>query len=205
MLPFLAALLVVSVQDDASLSPASSYDEVVEFELPADGELLLEGRGPTAVVEYEVRFEGSLHVMTQSELDLYVQIDDAQTLSKLDSDDGSRPTMRLDVKGGERLAILVAGEPGVTGPLTLRIHSSLESEETRAAAAKGTEALERARDLLEEGDRARAREQARTRSVPPLGRAANPGHSGRRALPTMTRCPSNTTRCASPSRPLRAG
>ena len=45
---------------EAAAAPASPFDQVVELEFTADDEALIEGHGPTQVVEYEVLFDGTL-------------------------------------------------------------------------------------------------------------------------------------------------
>jgi hypothetical protein len=87
-------------------------------------EPLIEGRGPTVVVEYEVEFDGTLHVWTESELDIFLQVDDATEARPLVADDnsggGTTPYLKLDVEKGDWLMVLAAGGPGDTGALTLR-------------------------------------------------------------------------------------
>lgn len=75
MLALLAAAALAFAQD-AKPIPPTPYDRVFELEITADDPLLIEGRGPTVVVEYEVEFSGTLHVWTRSELDLFLQVDD---------------------------------------------------------------------------------------------------------------------------------
>jgi CHAT domain-containing protein len=162
MLPLLAALALAPPQGlGLEPFPASPFDRVIELEIAADDEPLIDGRGPTVVAEYLVEFEGTLHVWTRSEMDLFLQVDDVQAFGTLGADEdsggGSTPYVHMEVRGGERLAILVAGGTGVTGLLTLRVMAAPETEVTRTAAATGHDALERARRLASEGDRAGSR------------------------------------------------
>jgi tetratricopeptide (TPR) repeat protein len=160
--PLLAAVLLAPPQGlDLEPAPPTPYDRVVELEITADDEPLIEGKGPTAIVEYQVAFNGWLHVWTQSELDLFLQVDDMEAFRTLASDDdsggGTTPYVRIHVHGGHRLAVLVAGDPGVMGSSTLRIHATPETEETVAAAERALEDLERARELLGQGNRTSSR------------------------------------------------
>ena len=50
--------------------PPTPYDRVIELEITAADPVLVDGRGPTVVVEYEVEFEGTLHVWALSDMDL---------------------------------------------------------------------------------------------------------------------------------------
>ena len=69
-------LTSVLAQDPGPI-PASPHDQVVELEITAEDEPAIEGRGPTVVAEYEVDFDGTLHVWTDSEFDLFLRVDDA--------------------------------------------------------------------------------------------------------------------------------
>jgi CHAT domain-containing protein len=161
----LAALLCVSAtlppQDDISLL-STPFDQVVELELAEDDEALIDGRGPTAVVDYEVRFDGWLHVWAESELDLFLQLDDVRAFETLTSDDdsggGTTPYVSLPVRNGTRIALLVAGHPGDAGEFTLLVRSALEPLEVRIAAAELFSSVAEAERLTDEGERDGARE-----------------------------------------------
>lgn len=132
----LAALLVLA--QELEPLPSLPYDRVEELELFADDPELVEGWGPTAIVEYEVEFDGTLNVWAESELDLFVQLDDALEGRRLHGDDdsggGTTPYLGWEVEEGQRLAVLVAAKPGESGEATLHLVAAPESEETRAAA-----------------------------------------------------------------------
>ena len=157
----LAAIPLLLAQESESIPP-TPYDRVIELEITADDEPAIEGRGPTVFAEYQVEFDGTLHIWTRSELDLFLQVDDAAEARPLASDDnsggGTTPYVSLDVEPGAWLAILVAGAPGSTGPMSLHLVAAPETEATRAAAAAARGAVREARRLLREGDRASARD-----------------------------------------------
>jgi len=142
--------------------PPTPYDRVVELGITPDDEPAIEGHGPTVVVEYEVEFDGTLHVWTTSELDLFLQVDDAAEARQLASDDnsggGTTPYLALDVKRGDWLAVLVAGEPGATGPLTLHLVAAPKSEAGHLAEMAAQAALRESARLVREGSQAQARE-----------------------------------------------
>ena len=179
--PLLYLAAAIPLQDDAP-PPASPFDQVVELELSAEDPALIDGQGPTAVVEYEVQFEGTLHVWTsQSEIDLYLQVDDASAMRTLvadgDSGGGTTPYVELELAPGTQLAILVAGTVGSSGPLALHFAAAPENATTLAAAAKGREALAIGRSLASEGDQAAARDVV-TGAIRKLVAAASTSHSG---------------------------
>jgi CHAT domain-containing protein len=163
VLPLLAALVLAPPQD-VEPAPPSPFDRVIELELTADDPALIDGRGPTAIAEYPVEFEGTLHVWTRSELDLFLQIDNLLDASSLALDDdsggGTTPYVPLEVQKGDQLAILVAGDYGVTGSLTLHLIAAPETEVTRAATATVKGALLEGARLVIQGDRSGARELA---------------------------------------------
>ncbi|MFT5049214.1 MAG: hypothetical protein ACI8QZ_000604 [Chlamydiales bacterium] len=159
---FPALLATLALAQDLEPVPPSPYDQVIELEITAEDEPAIEGHGPTVFAEYEVDFDGTLHVWTTSELDLFLQVDDAAEARTLASDDnsggGTTPYVSLDVKRGAYLAILVAGDPESTGSLSLHLAAAPETEATRAAAAAGRDAIGEARRLLREGDQTSARD-----------------------------------------------
>jgi hypothetical protein len=82
LLHLLIAVPLVLAQDP----PLSPFDEVHELELGAEDEALVEGHGPAQIVEYEIEFDGTLHVWTHSELDLFLRVEDGEGASSWRSD-----------------------------------------------------------------------------------------------------------------------
>jgi len=162
MLPTLLATLPLLLAQDSEPLPPSPFDRVIELEITEHDEPAIEGHGPTAIAEYEAEFTGTLHIWTESELDLFLQVDDAAEARPLASDDnsggGTTPYMALAVKRGDWLMALVAGAPGATGPLTLHLIAAAETEVSRAASILARETLGAATRLAEEGQRTAARD-----------------------------------------------
>jgi len=142
--------------------PPTPFDRVIEFEITEYHEPAIEGHGGTVVAEYEIEFDGTLHAWATSELDLFLRIDDANEARPLASNDnaggGTTPYVSLDVERGDWLVVLVAGDPGSTGSLSLHLIAAPETEATRAAATAGRDALREARRLIRERDQASARD-----------------------------------------------
>jgi hypothetical protein len=161
MLSALVATLALLLAQDDEANPSTSGDRIVDLVISADDELLIEGHGPTVVSEYEVEFDGTLHVWTTSELDLFLQVADAEA-RVLASDDnsggGTTPYLGLEVKQGDGLTILVAGAPDATGSLTLHLIAAPATETGRAAVRVANAAVRDAARLAKEGQRAEARE-----------------------------------------------
>ena len=162
MLPTLFATLSLLLAQDSEPIPASPHDRIIELEITEHHEVALEGRGPTAVAEYEVQFDGTLHIWTRSELDLFLRVDDASEARPLASDDnsggGTTPYVALEVETGDWLVVLIAGEPGAKGPLTLHLTTAVETEAGRAAAKLARDTRVAATRLLGEGQRTAARD-----------------------------------------------
>jgi len=160
MLPALLALIPLLVAQESKPVPPTPFDRVLELEIRADDEPAIEGHGPTVFAEYEVEFEGALHVWATSELDLFLQVDDAAEARPLASDDnsggGTTPFLRIDVEPGDWLVVLVAGYPESTGPLTLHLIAAPETEAGRLAATAARDALRDTTRLVDEGQRAEA-------------------------------------------------
>ncbi len=154
---------LVSVQDDSPIPP-TPFDRELLLELTADDPSLIDGRGPTQVVEYTAEFEGTLHVWTSSELDLSLRVEDASTTSLLAEDDdsggGSTPYVRLEVERGQRVALFVAGSAGegAVGELLLRLIAAPETAKTREAGAAARGTLDEVARLRADGDLASARD-----------------------------------------------
>ena len=161
ILTLLASLPFLLVQDSEPIPP-TPFDRVIELEITAADEPAIEGHGPTGFAEYEVQFDGTLHVWATSELDLFLQVDDAAEARTLASDDnsggGTTPYVSLDVERGDWLVVLVAGDPGATGPLSLHLIATPESEAGRLAEIAAQDALRDSTRLVSEGRRAEARE-----------------------------------------------
>jgi len=179
MLPALLALIPLLVAQESEPVSPTPYDRVLELEIRADDEIAIEGHGPTAFAEYEVEFKGTLHVWTTSELDLFLQVDDAAEARTLASDDnsggGTTPYLPIDVEPGDWLVILVAGGPESTGPLTLHLIASPETEAGRAAEKAARDALRDVTLFVNEGHRAEARE-AMTKALPQVLDTAGSNH-----------------------------
>jgi len=161
LLALLATLPLLLVQESEPIPP-SPYDRVIELETTEHDEPAIEGRGPTVFAEYEVQFEGTLHVWTTSKLDLFLQVDDAAEARPLASDDnsggGTTPYIALEVQTGDWLVILIAGEPEATGSLTLHLIAAVETEADQAAEKLARETLGAATRLADDGQRTAARD-----------------------------------------------
>lgn len=109
------------------------------LELTAEDPIAIEGLGPTQVVEYLVEFEGTLHIWTESELDLFLRVDNVVEMTPLAEDDnsggGKTPYLQLEVNAGDQLAVFVAGQANSTGLLTLNLVAAPETSVTREAGA----------------------------------------------------------------------
>ncbi|MFT5477940.1 MAG: CHAT domain-containing protein/tetratricopeptide (TPR) repeat protein [Planctomycetota bacterium] len=159
--PLLACLPLVLAQNDARIRP-TSHDRVLELEISEYDEPAIDGHGPTVYAEYEVGFDGALHVWTSSDLDLFLRIDDALAARPLASDEnsggGTTPYVTLDVHVGDVLVAFIAGTPGSTGALSLHMVAGLETEAGRATARIARDASRTAASLVTDGRRAEARE-----------------------------------------------
>ncbi|MFT7480333.1 MAG: hypothetical protein ACI80N_003641 [Gammaproteobacteria bacterium] len=163
MLPILLATVPLLLAQESTPVLPAPFDRTLELEITEYDEPAIEGHGPTAVAEYEVEFEGTLHVWTESDLDLFLRVDDAAEARPLASDDnsggGTTPYIALEVRQGDWLVVLVAGNPGATGnlSLTLRLIAAAQIEAGRAAERLGRVVLAAARRLMEEGEHDAAR------------------------------------------------
>jgi hypothetical protein len=124
MLTLLALVPLVFAQETTPIAP-SPFDEVHELELSEEDEALVEARGPAQLVELEVEFEGTLHIWTTSELDLFLRVEDADD-SELLAEDGNSgggvtPYLRLEVSEGDVVAVIVAGLEGALGSAALHL------------------------------------------------------------------------------------
>jgi len=178
MLTLLTTLPFLLAQNSEPIPP-TPFDRVIELEITAADEPAIEGHGPTGFAEYEVEFDGTLHVWTTSELDLFLQVDDAAGALTLASDDnsggGTTPYVSLDVELGDWLVVLVAGDPGVTGPLALHLIATPASEAGRLAEIAAQEALRESARLVSEGRRADALE-AMAKALPKVMDTAGLDH-----------------------------
>jgi len=161
VLSLLATLSLVCAQDSEPAS-ATLFNRVVELAMTAADEPAIDGHGPTAFAEYEVEFDGTLHIWTTSELDLFLRVDDATAGRPLASDDnsggGTTPYLALEVEAGDWLVALVAGAPGVTGSCSLNLIGVPETDAGQAAERAAINALRKSAGLVENGERAAARE-----------------------------------------------
>lgn len=156
MLILLASLPLACAQAGEPVPP-TPYDRVVELEIAVENPVPVEGRGAAVANEYRVDFDGTLHVWVQSELELFLRVEDGRS-GELLAEGGApgprqTPYLQLAVKPGARLAILVAAAPGAAGELQLHLSAAPESAVTRAAAAAWRDAFDeivrlgRARDM----------------------------------------------------------
>ena len=179
MIPTLLTSLALLLVQDSGPIPPTPYDRVIELEITEHDEPAIEGRGSTAVAEYEVEFDGTLHIWTTSELDLFLQVDDAAEARPLVSDDnsggGTTPYIALRVQPGDWLVILIAGDPQSTGALTLHLIAAPESEAGRAAEKAARDALRDGTRLVNQGQRAAARE-VMSKALPQVVDAAGADH-----------------------------
>ena len=150
----LLCLLVAAQSDD--LLPPHPLDRVVELELTVDEPLRY---------EYVSEFDGTLHIWTNSELDLGLRVEvisDEKLLAEdHDSGGGTTPYIRLEVEFGDDLAIQVAQWEGAdppSGALTLHLIVAPETEATRAVASVARETAKAANKLIKGGDLAGAHE-----------------------------------------------
>ena len=162
MLPASLACLALAIAQEAEPVPGTPFDRVMELELTESDEPAIEGHGPTTLAEYEVQFDGTLHIWTASELDLFLQVDDAAEARPLasdgDSGGGTTPYLELEVEKGDWLVVLVAGDPGATGSLSLHLIATPESEAGRLAEAAAQNALRESARLIGEGRQVDARD-----------------------------------------------
>jgi len=174
-----ALLAALALAQDPEPVPPTPHDRVIELEITAGDEPAIEGHGPTVIAEYEVEFDGTLHVWTTSELDLFLRVDDASEARPLASDDnsggGTTPHLQLDVEEGDWLVVLVAGDAGVTGSLTLHMIAIPETKAGRLAKSAAQDALREIRRLVNDGRRAEARE-IMAQVLPDVMGTAGPDH-----------------------------
>jgi len=181
MLPGLFACLALAFAQATEPISDTPFDRVIELQITAADEPAIEGHGPTVLAEYEVEFDGALHVWTNSKLDLFLRVDDASKARPLASDDdsggGTTPYLELDVGKGDWLMVLIAGDPGATGPLTLHLVASPDTEAGRMAEAAAQQALSESARLVREGLLAQAREVT-ARALAEVMDTTGPGHPG---------------------------
>ncbi len=151
------ALLIFAASQHAETLPPSPYDEVYVLELTVDDPALVEGRGPTVMVELEIEFSGTLHLWTRSELDLFLRVEDTSDGRLLAEDDdsggGNVPYVRREVEEGARLVVLIASTgPEALGPLELHVVAAPETKATREAALRATDGLAEVQRLQQEGN-----------------------------------------------------
>ena len=157
---FLSVLLPSQV-DEAI--PPTPHDRVFELELTAEDPELIEGRGPTVVAEYEVEFDGFVHLWAHSELDLHLRVEDPGTGGELGEsqavDRPETPFVRLRVAEGDYLVILVAGLAS-EAPAAIELHvaASVDSPAALEGLRAADQRIAAAQRALAEGDPASARE-----------------------------------------------
>ena len=150
----LLCLLIAPQADE--LLPPHPLDRVVELELTADEPLRY---------EYESEFDGTLHIWTSSELDLALRIEAAGDAKLLAEDDnsggGTTPYISHEVKPGDELVIFVSqgGEAEAeSGEIALHLIAAPENDATREATLAARKVEKAADELIEQGERGRARE-----------------------------------------------
>jgi len=173
------ACLALAFAQEAAPVPGTPFDRVMELEISGSDEPAIEGHGPAVFAEYEVEFDGTLHIWATSELDLFLRIDDASEARPLASDDdsggGTTPYLQLEVEQGDWLMVLVAGDPDATGPLTLHLIATPETDAGRMAEAAAQQALSESARLVREGRQPQARE-VMARALAEVMDAAGPDH-----------------------------
>jgi len=146
VLATLAWLPLVSLIQAESVAP-NAFDQVIELEITGDDAELVDGFGPTIVIEYDVEFDGTLHIWTRSDLDLFLRVEDALEVELLKEDDGSgggkTPYVRLELSKGDLLAIFVAARVNEKGPLEVYLVAAPDGADSRAWAALAREELTR--------------------------------------------------------------
>jgi len=176
---FVALFALLALPQDLEPVPPTPFDRVVELKITSHDEPAIEDHGGTAIAEYEVEFDGTLHVWTTSELDLFLQVDDAAEARTLASDDnsggGTTPYLELEVHQGDWLIVLVAGDPGATGSLVLHLVAAPETEAGRMAETAALNAMRESERLVSEGRRADARE-VMARALPQVMDTTGPGN-----------------------------
>ncbi|MFT5477493.1 MAG: tetratricopeptide (TPR) repeat protein [Planctomycetota bacterium] len=141
-------------QDPAGAAP---IDETRTLSLTSESSNRIEGKGPAQMAAYECKFMGTLHIWTESELSLYLHVEDTATstvLARRVSDGlGSDTHVEVMVQAGDWLAITVAVEEnGPVGSAELHLYAAPESEATLAAAELVRHGLTDVRELEREGD-----------------------------------------------------
>ena len=144
------------------------------LEITADDPALIDGRGPTQVVEVEVEFTGVLHVWARSRMDLSLRIEDMERGAVLAEDDdsggGTTPYAWVEVETGDALAVLVSGPPQAeSSPGSLHLRAARPADRPDRLSAWNEQALE----LKVQGDLQGARKlqeavlEERERTLPP--------------------------------------
>lgn len=168
-LPLLVQQQATKAADSATtiLDPVapSPFDRVIALELTSDDKIL-DGHGVARRIDYEAAFSGTLHVWTQSELDLLLRVEgpDGKLVAEDDnSGGGMTPYLAIAVEPARRLVIVVAAaSPSVVGCLELHLVAAPESDATRAAAAHGRKMAVEAAEFQQRGELEAARERVAT-------------------------------------------
>jgi len=132
-----------------------TLDRVLDLEIQAH-DRPIEGHGPAALAQYDVDFNGTLHIWTRSDLDLFLRAEDLATGQRLaedeDSGGGTTPYLRLAVQPGTTLRFSVAGRTNASiGPVGLCFAAAPVSDLTIRAVTLGRQALAAATDLAATG------------------------------------------------------
>ena len=134
---------------------------VTVIELEAEAELFGE-RGRVGWVDYQARFDGTLHVWTRAKLDVFLHAENESRVM-VGADDnsggGTAPYLELKVKKWQKFRFaLVANDPESTGWIKIHVIPSPETHSARRAASKCMRALGWVAKLNEQGSFSRARE-----------------------------------------------
>jgi len=150
-----ALLATLTLTQDSKSIPPTPYDREVALEITLEDEPI-EGYGPAVAYEYEVGFNGSLHVWTRSEVDLAIRVElinEGTSFEDAASGGDGVPFLSLEVEEGDFLVVLVASEGREdTGKLSLRLIACPEARATLNLVADARETLREARQLRSQGN-----------------------------------------------------
>ena len=154
-------VLASLVAQEGSIAP-TPHDQVVELEVRVDGPELIEGLGPTGILEHEVDFSGTLHLWTISTGNTLLRVDDVDSGEVLGFDrhsgPGETPYLRLKVESGDALAVLVAfEEESMDRSFSLHLAAAPETDDLVGVVREVEDRVEEIADLQRSGEHAAAR------------------------------------------------